>query len=480
MASFINALKLMPDWFWLVVFGCFGAILGSYVNMAAYRLPRGISTVTRTRSFCPACKAQLAWFENIPIFSYLALLGHCRHCRCRISPRYLIVELLVAALFCLSAYQYFTLNHALALTPGFAWWRLTALLGVQCFLIVDLVLLAVVDFETWLIPEQTTLPWIGLGFILAAVFPELHAAATIYTSSRIGNALIDSFIGLVLGAGALWAVGFATTVFTFFLYRLTNRPERPKEGMGLGDVHLMGMVGAMLGWKAVLSTLFLGVFLGCITGITKISYEKFQRWRLGEKYKPWQPSFELPAEAGAEGVQVPRTWPLFVMGVVVLLSVGWLHEQSSLTFQNQICQTLEETQARPGSLPLSPNFDLRLLPLAVMLIIGLTLIFAVGFLKYLLGLDQLPQGSIIETDEGKKEEVYQGHYVPFGPSLALAALLAVFYDPLLRNFAFWFTSNQDGAIPAPAYHVIGENAILHFIAHAAAVFNGVTHHILGG
>src|SRR5208283_1429915 len=118
----------------------------------------------------------------------------------------------------------------------------------------------------WLIPEQTTLPWVVLGFILAALFPELHAAATNWTGSHIGNALIDSFTGLVLGAGLLWVVGFATTVFTFFLYRLMGRSERPKEGMGLGDVQLMGMLGALLGWKAVLCIIFLGVFIGSVTG----------------------------------------------------------------------------------------------------------------------------------------------------------------------------------------------------------------------
>src|SRR5208283_5401010 len=111
------------------------------------------------RSFCPACKAQLAWYENIPILSYLALLGRCRHCGGKISSRYLLVELLVAGLFCLCAYQFFTLNRALALPYDYAWRRLCAVLVVQCFLIVDLVLLSVVDLETWLIPEQTTLPW---------------------------------------------------------------------------------------------------------------------------------------------------------------------------------------------------------------------------------------------------------------------------------------------------------------------------------
>ena len=211
------SISLVPDFFWLFAAGCFGAIVGSYVNMAAYRLPRGISTVTRTRSFCPSCSAQLAWFENIPILSYLALLGRCRHCGKSIGVRYLIVELLVTGLFILSAYQFFTLNRALTLPYGYAWWRLFAVLGVQCFLIADLVLLSVVDLEMWLIPEQTTLPWVALGFILAALFPELHAAATNWTGSHRGNALIDSFTGLVLGAAKpipLWNTLWLPALFT--------------------------------------------------------------------------------------------------------------------------------------------------------------------------------------------------------------------------------------------------------------------------
>src|SRR5262249_45415364 len=143
----------IPPIIWVIYCVLFGGIMGSYVNMAAYRLPRFISTVTRTRSFCPKCEHPLSWFENIPILSFLFLRGRCRSCRAPIPPRYLWVELLVAALFGLVAYQYFILNG------GFYGPMPLALAVMQLFLIVDLVLISVVDLEMWVIPLQTTLPW---------------------------------------------------------------------------------------------------------------------------------------------------------------------------------------------------------------------------------------------------------------------------------------------------------------------------------
>src|SRR5262245_14906437 len=136
------AFFIMPDCFWIGVIGCFGAIMGSYVNMASYRLPRGISTITRTRSFCPSCQHQLAWYENLPILSYLFLRGRCKHCKAPIGVRYLAVEVVVASLFVVSAYQFVALNGYIQNTG--AWRMPPALFAVQLFLIVDLVLLSVV------------------------------------------------------------------------------------------------------------------------------------------------------------------------------------------------------------------------------------------------------------------------------------------------------------------------------------------------
>ena len=449
----------VPVEFWLVSIAMLGGILGSYVNMAAYRLPRNISTVTRTRSFCPSCNHQLAWYDNVPILSYLILLGRCHYCRKGIGVRYLLVELLVAGLFVAATYQFMALNPALTWQP-YVGPIPPIYFALQLFLIVDLVLLSVVDLETWLIPIETTLWWIPVGLALAVIFPEIHASATRWTMNARLDSFIDSFQGLVLGAGLPWAIGFATTAWTFFYYRASGRNERPLEGMGAGDGHLLGMFGAMLGWKAVLMTLMIGIFVGCFTGISKILWDKLQQRRLGDKWKPWQPTFDLPADANS-GPQIPVFWPLLVMGVIVLIFVGWLFEASSSSFSGTVPPTLEELSLPIQSAAVHSTYDFRLMPVYVMGVVCALLLIAYPFFKYLLSIDMLPQGSIVENAKGEKQEVMQGNYVPFGPSLAIAALIVVFYDPLIRSFLhWWFVQGGSGSMPVLPHKVIGQKAIL--------------------
>jgi leader peptidase (prepilin peptidase) / N-methyltransferase len=443
----MTPMNSVPPLFWVVSVGALGAIFGSYVNMAAYRLPRDISTVTRTRSFCPSCQHQLAWYENIPILSYLFLRGHCKHCGKTIGVRYLVTELIVTALFMLSAYQYFVLNGGLQgvveMTKSgqpITRYEPLVIFVVQLFFIVDMVLLSVIDLETWLIPFQTTLPGMIAGFILAVACPQLHLSATEWVLTPNGapiwqNALIDSFEGLVLGAGILWAVGFLTTFLTFFWFRWRGDDRRPIEGMGLGDVHLLGMVGAMLGWKPAIATIFLGVFIGSATGIGKISWDKFQRWRLGDTHQPWQPVYDLGEEGPPEA---PNFWPLGLMGVLVLLSCGYLWQQSEMTAASGV-------------------FDARLIPVIVMLLLGLMLIIAFPFMVYLKKIDLLPQGEITQDEEEETvQETLSGNYVPFGPSLAAAALLVVFFDPLLRELAYCLTASTT-AWPYYPFHLLSEH-----------------------
>lgn|GEM_PF-1816279 len=451
-----------------------GAIFGSYINMAAYRLPRNISTVTRTRSFCPTCQHQLMWFDNIPILSYLSIAGRCRYCRNPIGVRYLLTELLVAALFALAAYQFFVLNAPLTWAP-FSGNMPPPLFALQLFLIVDLVLLSVVDIETWIIPFETTLPWIVLGLILAPVFPELHGAGSWWTNSVRLNAFIDSAMGMVLGLGLPWMINFLTTFVTFVFYRMRGSNDRPREGMGMGDAHLLGMVGALMGWKAALATLFMGVFIGSVTGVAKILWDKMQRRRLGDRWKPWQPTYELPPEAPGAAPYRPRFWPLAIVGVALLIGTGLLYQQSFKTFGNRLGPTLdqvmiggfttdsfERAQSWMPSPPLFQNIDARMLPVYLVLMLAVMLIFASAFMTYLAAIDKLPQGDVQESEPGKQEEVLQGNYVPFGPSLALAALLVVFYMPLIRSVSFWFALGSPGRLTMPGYsvRVIGQSVLL--------------------
>jgi prepilin signal peptidase PulO-like enzyme (type II secretory pathway) len=291
----------------------------------------------------------------------------------------------------------------------------SALFFVRLFLILDLLCIAFCDLETWTIPYETTWPWILVGLILAPIFPELHPAAVEWTTNARWNALIDAAQGLVFGAGLLWLVGFVCLILI------------GKEGMGSGDMHLTGMIGAFLGWKAAVAVLFIGVFVGSFTGLAKMAWDKRQLKKNPHK-KPWQPVFELPE---GEPPKPPPAWADAVLSVPVLLLEAFL---------------LYVFTRRCGE----PGFAALVSPYSAVIggVIGVCL-----FLSWPVRRGQaIPQGEIRVREDGKKEEVLHGNYIPFGPSLALAGLVTAFYDPLLRAAAdYWFFRNATRF----AYHLIG-------------------------
>ncbi|MCY3022678.1 MAG: hypothetical protein NTW87_27175 [Planctomycetota bacterium] len=218
-------------------------------------------------------------------------------------------------------------------------------------------------------------------------------------------------------------------------------------------------------------------------GISKILWDRFQRWRLGDTWKPWQPTFDMPPEGDAKP-QAPAFWPLLLMGGGILFAVLLLSAQSSRTFDGLMVRTLEESQ--PGAfLPRGfadpQRFDVRLVPVWLMLGIGLLQILGYVFLKYLAAVDNLPQGSIVETAKGQKQEVMQGNYIPFGPSLAAGALVVAFYDPLIRSFTYWWlVAAGAGALPLPAYRLLGQEAIIPLLARWVQWLNTVSTRLLEG
>ncbi|MGD0091663.1 MAG: prepilin peptidase, partial [Planctomycetota bacterium] len=292
--------------------------------------------------------------------------------------------------------------------------------------------------------------------------PSLHPAASHWTQYPRMDALLDSFEGLVLGAGLPWTINLTVMAGSFAWYRARGIRSRPLEGMGEGDSHLLGMVGALLGWKAATVTLLIGVFVGCFTGVGKIAWGALQRWRLGEKYRPWQPTFDLSAEA-APKPQAPVFWPLLAIGAVVLICGLGLWQQSNDTFSGQMFPTVEDLQQNT-SFQVQSAVDWRMAPVWAMMVIGVLLFLACPFYKYLQITDNLPQGDIVENEKGEKQEVMQGNYVPFGPSLAVAALLVVFYGPLLRTFLLWWLV-LGGAprFPSMPSHVLGQNSIIRLL-----------------
>lgn len=200
-----------------------GLVTGSYLNVVIHRLPRGESTV-RPPSRCPECGARIRPLENVPVVSWLALRGRCAHCGARISWRYPAVETATAALFLACLWHF-------GATPTAA---VSALFG--CLLVV----LALIDLEHLLLPDRLTLPGVAAGLALNHWLPV---------------PLLDAVLGALLGAGALILV---IDVWYWL---------RDEEGMGLGDVNLLAMIGAFLGWKGMIVALLLGAFSGALVGL---------------------------------------------------------------------------------------------------------------------------------------------------------------------------------------------------------------------
>lgn len=202
----------------------FGLIVGSFVNVVIYRIPLNKSIVFPS-SCCTGCGKAIAPYDNIPLLSYVWLRGRCRHCRAVISLRYPFVELLVG-LISLGAY----LRHGLGVEAVSEFGFLTAMIA-----------LVFIDYDHRILPNSITLPGAALGLLLSGIRP------TITVTESIG--------GLLLGAGLL-----------FFVAEVYLR-LRKIEGLGMGDVKMMGMIGAFVGWKAVLLILFLGSMLGTLVGL---------------------------------------------------------------------------------------------------------------------------------------------------------------------------------------------------------------------
>jgi len=224
-----------------------GLAFGSFLNVCIYRLPRDMSVI-RPGSACPSCKQPIAPYDNIPVLSWLILRGHCRHCQARISPRYLVVEILTATMF-LACYAQF--GYTLALVKY-------CTLG---FLLLGLIF---TDAETQLLPDKMTLPGIVLGLLFSAFVPVddliSHFLPMLVSLDRTSRwlSMADSLMGAVVGASFIYGAGA--------IYLRT----RGVEGMGFGDVKLMAMIGAFLGTKLTILTIFAGSIVGSLVGLAMV------------------------------------------------------------------------------------------------------------------------------------------------------------------------------------------------------------------
>jgi len=225
----------------------FGAIIGSFLNVCIHRLPLKESLLW-PRSRCPHCATTIPWYDNLPILSYTILRGRCRSCARSISWRYPLVEALNAVGY------------------GLIIWRfgLSASAVVYCLLWSALIVISFIDLDHMIIPDRITLPGIGLGLVAGTLLlPRWW----------------DSLLGLFVGGGILYFMAWISP----YLFG--------KEGMGGGDVKLLAMIGAFLGWKPAILTIFFGGVLGALVGVTLMGVRVITR----EAYLPFGPFLSLGA-----------------------------------------------------------------------------------------------------------------------------------------------------------------------------------------
>jgi leader peptidase (prepilin peptidase)/N-methyltransferase len=249
--------------------GLFGLLIGSFLNVCIYRLPRDLSVVT-PRSFCPECEAPIAWFDNIPLLSYLFLRARCRKCGKRIPLRYPLVELLTgAAFFC-------------------AVWALGLSAGAFKFCVFGAIVITLVfsDLEERILPDEFTLGGTAVGILFAVVVPMKFGIMHLLLFSvrnQIVLSVAEAAFAAGFFAGTLWFVGV--------LFKMI----RHREGLGLGDVKMVAMIGAFLGLQGALLTLIVGSLLGAIGGLCYI-------WFTGKDASTYELPFGAFLGAAALGV----------------------------------------------------------------------------------------------------------------------------------------------------------------------------------
>ena len=223
----------MNPYFFLLGFAfIFGAIIGSFLNVVILRLPDGDKSVVFPASHCPKCSSPLHWYENVPIFSYLFLRGRCGHCSEPISLQYPAVELLTGFL-------------AAALLQKFC-----ISITTVCYFLFAAALMVIIfiDIHHQIIPDVISLPGIAAGFLFSFINPLVSWQ--------------ESLIGLLAGGGVLYAIAL--------VYMLI----RKVDGMGGGDIKLLAMIGAWLGWKSLLFVIFSASLTGSIVGIIAMKSQK--------------------------------------------------------------------------------------------------------------------------------------------------------------------------------------------------------------
>jgi len=316
------------DTFFLVISFVFGAMLGSFLNVCIHRIPLDQSVV-RPRSTCPRCDTAIAWYDNIPILSWLALGAKCRYCKKPISWRYPAVEALTGLLFLLIYWK-----HGMVIASP-----------VYMVLAAGLVLVTFVDLEHWIIPNEVTYAGIPLGILWGLVVQALGESSGGYIPVTYTQ-VFHAFLGVLIGGGVLYLLDKACLLIL------------KKRGMGFGDVKLNAMLGAFFGPWSILVIIMIASVIGSVFGILLMA--------LGRSGEQELEVAEGPAVGTGEG---------------------------DFIIESDTAATGTDTDKRPKPL---------------------------------------------DDDD---EEVPEGHYLPFGPCLAAAGLVMIFFGrDIFEYYAPFFIS----------------------------------------
>jgi leader peptidase (prepilin peptidase) / N-methyltransferase len=223
----------------------FGLLIGSFLNVCIYRMPRDISVFNPPRSHCPNCDHQIRWYDNIPVLSFLFLRGKCRDCKAPISLRYPLVEILTGAVFCGSVLVFGVTAPALKYL----------LFGST------MVALIFADLEERILPDEFTIGGTVVGLIMSWFVPLTPGLSYLFIHDPQKKQLLsltESIMGAAVCAGVLWLVGS-------LYYRV-----RQRDGLGFGDVKMVMMIGAFLGLQGTLLTVIVGSVLGSVIGLVFI------------------------------------------------------------------------------------------------------------------------------------------------------------------------------------------------------------------
>ncbi len=242
----------MPEILLKILIFISGAIVGSFLNVCIHRLPLGESVVRPKHYYCPNCKKTILWYDNIPLLSYLFLRARCRFCRQPIVLRYFLVELITALVF------WFFFNLYGIKFNFFFYTLLTCGLVVATF----------VDIRHRIIPDDVSIGGIVAGLLLSAARGLAFAPLT-YNF----RPLLNSFLGVIVGGGIIYLTGW---LFDLFYFKLLKKPpiQGETESMGCGDVKLLAMIGAFLGWEKAILVFFLAPILGLAFGIVNLLTKK--------------------------------------------------------------------------------------------------------------------------------------------------------------------------------------------------------------